>query len=79
MTLGENKVETLTLTNINMDVKKKNITISLIQGDQTLVSLKWLRGSNRYNNGSTRYNGKYKFRYLIGRAKQNQITMYFNA
>lgn len=55
---------------INMDVKRTNISIALEQGDRTLVSLKWLRGANRYNNGSTLYSGKYQFRYLIGSAKQ---------
>jgi hypothetical protein len=64
---------------ISMDVKRTNIAISLVEGDRTPVSLKWLRGANRYNNGSTLYNGKYQFRYLIGRAKQNQFNNIFNA
>jgi len=35
------------------------------------IDLKWYRGANRYNNGATRYERKYVFRYIIAYKKQN--------
>ena len=53
-----------------MAVKKLDILITIKEGEQTYVNLKWLRGASRYNNGGTLYKGKYQFRFLIGSAKQ---------
>ena len=60
----------LFVNNIRMNVNKANIPISIIEGEHTLVNLRWFRGANRYNNGSSLYKGKYQFRYLIGSARQ---------
>jgi hypothetical protein len=53
-----------------MEVGKTDIPILLEKNTETLVSLKWLRGANRYNNGATRYKSKYAFRRVICRAKE---------
>jgi hypothetical protein len=59
-----------------MDIHKKNITVR-ISGENVLVSLKWYRGANRYNNGPTRYKNKYRLRLILSRATdfaKNMIT-----
>ena len=38
-----------------------------------LVSLKWYRCANRYNNGTTRYGNKYRFHLIISWAKDRKI------
>jgi hypothetical protein len=51
-----------------MDVNRQNIKVA-INDEDSMVSLKWLRGASRYNNGSTRYGRKYYLRLVIGSAK----------
>jgi hypothetical protein len=41
--------------------------------ETTFVSLKWLRGANRYNNGATRYGRKYHLRLIMGWAGQRKL------
>ena len=33
------------------------------------VDLKWYKGASRYNNGATRFENKYKFRFIISSMK----------
>ena len=49
-----------------MDIHTANISIEYYEGKTTMVSLKWLRGGNRYNNGATRYLHKYRIRLVMG-------------
>ena len=56
-----------------MDTKSYNIPIEGSSKDITLVSLKWMRGANRYNNGSTRYGRKYYLRLVMGWAGQQKL------
>jgi len=56
-----------------MNVRKADMPILLESKTETMVSLKWFRGANRYNNGATRYKGMYAFRLAIGRAKQRSL------
>ena len=51
-----------------MDIHKKEIMVRIADED-VLVSLKWYRGANRYNNGATRYKNKYKLRFILSKAK----------
>ena len=53
-----------------MNINKTDKIISVGSEQSYSVNLRWFRGANRYNNGATRYKGKYKFRLFIGRAKQ---------
>ncbi|BAV07482.1 hypothetical protein FLA_3508 [Filimonas lacunae] len=39
-------------------------------GEEVMVSLKWMRGASRYNNGATRYGRKYHLRLVLGREKE---------
>ena len=48
------------------------IPIHLPEGE-TLASLKWLRGANRYNNGATKYGNKYFFRLVMGWAQNMKL------
>lgn len=41
-----------------------------VNGESFYVSLKWLRGASRWNNGGTVY--KDSIRLIIGRLKQNR-------
>jgi len=41
-----------------------------IKGEDFLITLKWYRGSNRYNNGATRYKRKYLMRWIINTASK---------
>lgn len=52
-----------------MDINRENILIEYMKDETTLVSLKWLRGANRYNNGATIYGKKYLLRYLFNNIK----------
>ena len=49
-----------------MNIREQNISVQIIDED-VLVSLKWLRGASRYNNGATKYKRKHLFRYLINK------------
>ncbi|MDB5206744.1 MAG: hypothetical protein JWR72_1819 [Flavisolibacter sp.] len=59
--------------------RKKTINPFKIIGNHPitndLISLKWYRGANRYNNGATRYGRKYEFRYIISSVKQKPYSM----
>jgi hypothetical protein len=44
-----------------MDVNKENIRIKYVNDESLMVSLRWFRGANRYNNGATHYGNKYLF------------------
>jgi hypothetical protein len=54
-----------------MNIHVQNIQINLNNND-TLVSLKWLRGASRYNNGGTIHENKYVFRLIISRVNENK-------
>jgi hypothetical protein len=56
-----------------MKTKSNNIPIEGLANGTELVSLKWLRGANRYNNGATRYGSKYQLRLIMGWAGQRKI------
>lgn len=56
-----------------MDTKSNNILIEGLSDEATPVSLKWLRGANRYNNGATRYGRKYHLRLIMGWAGQRKV------
>ena len=56
-----------------MKTKSNNIPIEGLINGTDLVSLKWLRGANRYNNGATRYGSKYQLRLIMGWAGQRKI------
>jgi len=62
---------------LNMNVNIANIPISLDNGKVVYRSLRWFRGASRYNNGGTIHGGKYRFRLLIGRAKQRKEMVNF--
>ena len=49
-----------------MNIHIANLPIAYPAGETTLVSLKWLRGASRYNNGATRYQDKYRIRLIMG-------------
>ena len=51
-----------------MNIYTPDIPIAYPPGETTFVSLKWLRGASRYNNGATRYDRKYRIRVIMGRA-----------
>lgn len=51
-----------------MNTEIFNIEIK-INSEKILVSLKWLRGASRYNNGGTVYKDKYRLRIIFGRIK----------
>ena len=53
-----------------MDIHKNDIVVKIVD-EQVSVNLKWLRGANRYNNGATKYNKKYKLRLILGWAKEH--------
>ena len=57
-----------------MDIHTANISIAYSEGKNTMVSLKWLRGANRYNNGATRYLHKYRIRLIIGWAATKKLS-----
>ncbi|SIT30214.1 hypothetical protein SAMN05421788_109163 [Filimonas lacunae] len=52
-----------------MDIHKDDIRFRLM-GEEVMVSLKWMRGASRYNNGATRYGRKYHLRLVLGREKE---------
>jgi hypothetical protein len=56
-----------------LKTKSNNIPIEGLSDRTELVSLKWLRGANRYNNGTTRYGSKYRLRLIMGWAGQRKI------
>jgi hypothetical protein len=55
-----------------MDTKTKNIEIQ-VKEETVLVSLKWMRGASRYNNGGNHggrlLKDKYPLRLIFGRLK----------
>ncbi len=57
-----------------MNIHTPNIPVTFNEGKPIMVSLKWLRGANRYNNGATRYMHKYIIRVVMGTNK-NVLTM----
>lgn len=61
--------------NSSLDIYKKNIPVN-INGEVVMVSLKWYRGANRWNNGATRYGRKYLLRLIIGRSKANNRSAF---
>jgi hypothetical protein len=54
-----------------MNIRVQNIAINF-NNNETLVSLKWLRGASRYNNGGTIHENKYVLRLIISRANENK-------
>jgi|GEM_PF-3323325 hypothetical protein len=54
-----------------MNVNIANILVSLGNGKETYVSLRWFRGASRYNNGGTNHKGKHQMRLILGRVKQS--------
>jgi hypothetical protein len=59
-----------------MKIHEQNIRISYLNNEEKIVSLKWLRGASRYNNGATIYGKKYFFRFVMSRAKnKNQLSL----
>ena len=58
-----------------MRVQKQNMKIS-VGNEDFLVSLKWLRGSGRYNNGATRFKNKYLMRMVMSRAKDSTAKIH---
>ena len=60
------------LLHLDMDIKRQNISVIYLNDENILVSLKWLRGASRYNNGATIYGRKYLLRLLLGRVKQKK-------
>lgn len=61
-----------------MNTRITNIEIE-INGEAVVVSLKWLRGASRYNNGGnkngTLLNDKYPLRVMFGTLKFNLINV----
>ena len=55
-----------------MDIKSNKIPIEGLP-EATSVSLKWMRGANRYNNGATKYGKKYQLRLLMSWAGQRKV------
>jgi len=53
---------------VKMNTNTQNIEI-IINNERLLVSLKWLRGASRYNNGGTVHKNKYRLRVVFGRIK----------
>jgi hypothetical protein len=51
---------------VKLDVYDPSHPIGFPVGETTYVSLKWLRGASRYNNGATRFNDKYRIRLIMG-------------
>jgi hypothetical protein len=49
-----------------MNIQIVNLPIEYPAGETALVSLKWMRGANRYNNGATRYQNKHRIRLIMG-------------
>ena len=55
-----------------MNIYENNIPIKYLKEEEILVSLKWLRGANRYNNGATRYGNKYSIRLFLNWAQDKK-------
>lgn len=56
-----------------MDTKRNNTILEGFSEEPTPVSLKGIRGANRYNNGATKYGRKYLLRITIGWAAQQKL------
>jgi hypothetical protein len=57
---------------LSMNVNNANIPVSLGDGKETYVNLRWFRGASRYNNGGTNHNGNHRMRLLFGRIKERR-------
>lgn len=60
-----------------MNVNIENIPVSVGNRENTYVSLRWLRGAGRYNNGGTNHKGRYFMRLVFGRIKQKRESPFF--
>lgn len=56
-----------------MDTKSNNVLIEGLSKDATAVSLKWIRGASRYNNGATKYGRTYILRLIMSWAGQQKL------
>jgi hypothetical protein len=61
-----------------MDVNIANIPVSLGNGENVYVSLRWFRGASRYNNGGTIHKGMHQMRLIFGRVKQKRQAPFLN-
>ena len=55
-----------------MNIHEDNIPVKYLNDEEVLVSLKWLRGASRYNNGATMYGKKYSLRLFLTRAQDKK-------
>ena len=60
-----------------MDVNIANIPVSLGNGENVYVSLRWFRGASRYNNGGTIHKGVHQMRLILGRVKHKRQVPFF--
>jgi hypothetical protein len=60
-----------------MNVNIANIPVSLGNGENVYVSLRWFRGASRYNNGGTIHKGMHQMRLIFGRVKHKGQAPFF--
>jgi hypothetical protein len=61
-----------------MDVNIENIPVSLGNGENVYVSLRWFRSASRYNKGGTIHKWMHQMRLIFGRVKHKLQAPFLN-